>query len=65
MNRPLVDGIDYTLEDGKMVFTVAFLLRRGFCCNSGCRNCPYRADAAAAPRVSFVDASSLPVDDDD
>jgi hypothetical protein len=24
-----------------MVFTARFLLRRGFCCESGCRHCPY------------------------
>ncbi len=22
-----------------------FLLRRGYCCDLGCKNCPYRADA--------------------
>ncbi|MCC6232821.1 MAG: hypothetical protein IT580_09270 [Verrucomicrobiales bacterium] len=33
---------DFTLEDGgRMVFTAAYLLRRGFCCGSGCRHCPY------------------------
>ncbi len=24
------------------VFTQQYHLRRGFCCNSGCRHCPYR-----------------------
>lgn len=33
--------LDYTIEDDKWVFTKWFLLKRGFCCNSGCRNCPY------------------------
>ena len=37
----LVEGIDYVLEDNKMVFTREFLLKRGYCCNSRCRNCPY------------------------
>jgi hypothetical protein len=23
------------------VFTAKFLLRRGYCCGSGCRHCPY------------------------
>ncbi len=32
---------DYYLENGLMVFTAAFLKRRGFCCRSGCRHCPY------------------------
>lgn len=38
----LVEGIDYYLnEDGFMVFTAHYLSRRGFCCESGCRHCPY------------------------
>jgi len=28
-------------EDGFMVFTEAYHLRRGYCCQSGCRHCPY------------------------
>jgi hypothetical protein len=32
---------DYYIENGKLVFTADFLLRRGFCCGSGCRHCPY------------------------
>tara|TARA_B100001540_G_C15444025_1_gene478010 strand:+ start:23 stop:184 length:162 start_codon:yes stop_codon:yes gene_type:complete len=32
---------DYYLENGKMVLTEKFLIKRGFCCGSGCRNCPY------------------------
>ena len=26
---------------GRSVFTAAFLLARGTCCDSGCRHCPY------------------------
>ena len=26
---------------GLSVFTAAFLERRGYCCDSGCRHCPY------------------------
>jgi hypothetical protein len=37
----VVEGVDYTIEDGFFVFTGHFLLKRGFCCGSGCRNCPY------------------------
>jgi len=39
--KRLVEGVDYYLEDGKMVLTSHFLLMRGYCCNSGCRHCPY------------------------
>ncbi|MDX1666479.1 MAG: DUF5522 domain-containing protein [Saprospiraceae bacterium] len=37
----LEEGLDYYLENGKYVFTRHFLLRRGYCCESGCRHCPY------------------------
>ena len=35
-----VEGRDYTMEDGLLVFTRAYLLGRP-CCGNGCRNCPY------------------------
>lgn len=37
----LQEGLDYYLEDGLFVFTDAFLLKRGYCCEKGCRHCPY------------------------
>ena len=38
----LVQGEDYYLdESGRMVFTAAYLLKRGHCCDIGCRHCPY------------------------
>lgn len=33
---------DYYYEGPYLVFTEAYLRRRGYCCNSGCRHCPYR-----------------------
>jgi uncharacterized protein DUF5522 len=41
----LVEGEDYYLEGAAMVFTARFLLRRGYCCENGCRHCPYDATA--------------------
>ena len=38
---PLVLGVDYTIENGLYVFTAHYLAKRGYCCESGCRNCPY------------------------
>ena len=29
-------------EGPYVVFTAQYHLRRGYCCNSGCRHCPYR-----------------------
>jgi Family of unknown function (DUF5522) len=38
----LREGIDYYWEGPYIVFTEAYHLKRGECCNSGCRHCPYR-----------------------
>lgn len=32
---------DYYFENGLMVMTAAYHLKRGYCCGSGCRHCPY------------------------
>jgi hypothetical protein len=37
----LIQGVDYYLEAGKFVFTANYHLKRGYCCNSKCRHCPY------------------------
>jgi hypothetical protein len=41
MPEPLVEGVDYYFENGLMVFTREYHLKRGYCCQSGCRHCPY------------------------
>jgi hypothetical protein len=38
---PPAEGVDYYVENGCWVFTAAYHLRRGACCGSGCRHCPY------------------------
>ena len=40
----LEEGRDYYLENGLFVFTAAFLAKRGYCCESGCRHCPYLSE---------------------
>jgi len=47
---PLIEGRDFYWENGLMVLTEAYLLRRGKCCGSGCRHCPYRKRKSRAPR---------------
>ncbi|HUP64690.1 MAG TPA: DUF5522 domain-containing protein [Thermoanaerobaculia bacterium] len=37
----LVEGEDYYREGELVVFTAAYLRKRGTCCESGCRHCPY------------------------
>jgi len=42
----LQEGIDYDMEQGLLVFTATFLQKRGYCCESGCRHCPYQSKQA-------------------
>lgn len=39
--QKFIEGIDYIFEDDLMILTAHFLLKRGYCCQYGCRNCPY------------------------
>ena len=41
----LVEGEDYYLDHGLMVLTARYHLRRGYCCEQGCRHCPYEDSA--------------------
>lgn len=34
----------YYTPEGYIVFTEKFHLKRGYCCKSGCRHCPYGYD---------------------
>ncbi|RIH87592.1 hypothetical protein Mlute_00901 [Meiothermus luteus] len=48
----LREGEDYYLEGGFLVFTAAYHRKRGYCCGSGCRHCPYpKAVQAEAMRL--------------
>lgn len=40
--QPALEPEDYYMEGPYMVFTAAYHLKRGYCCGSGCRHCPYR-----------------------
>ncbi|MGE0268288.1 MAG: DUF5522 domain-containing protein [Candidatus Omnitrophota bacterium] len=41
-SEELLQGVDYYFDqDGLFVFTREFHLRRGYCCNNDCRNCPF------------------------
>ena len=54
MSDGLVEGEDFYYEGPYMVFTEKFLRARGYCCESGCRHCPWgfrrdqRSDRPAA-----------------
>ena len=38
---PIEEGDFYWSENGYRVFTKQYHLKRGYCCESGCRHCPY------------------------
>lgn len=41
-NSVLKEGVDFIFNDaGLMVLTKEYHLKRGYCCSSGCQNCPY------------------------
>ncbi len=52
---PLIEGEDYYLENGKYVFTAHFLRKRGYCCESGCRHCPYGFKKTAVGKQNAAD----------
>ena len=47
----LTEGRDYYSEGAVIVFTARYLLRRGYCCESGCRHCPYRNVTVSGPSL--------------
>jgi len=49
----LVEGEDFYREGPYVVFTEAYHRRRGYCCGSGCRHCPW--DHEAVPRAGRVE----------
>jgi Family of unknown function (DUF5522) len=51
MKQPLVEGIDFYMEGDRFVFTAVYHQKRGYCCNSKCRHCPYKTgpDGKNAP----------------
>jgi hypothetical protein len=43
--RSNLDSEDYYLsEEGYVIFTEKYHLKRGYCCKSGCKHCPYGYD---------------------
>ncbi|MBZ9619422.1 DUF5522 domain-containing protein [Psychroflexus lacisalsi] len=41
---PLEEGDFYLTKEGYRCFTEQYHLKRGYCCKSGCRHCPYGYD---------------------
>ena len=56
----LVEGVDYYMDGSRFVFTAAYHQKRGYCCNSKCRHCPYRHDSAQFASIELVGLSLKP-----
>ena len=44
MKHEFIKDIHYYLEGDKVIFTEAYHLQRGVCCNNKCRHCPYKSE---------------------
>jgi hypothetical protein len=65
MSETLTEGRDYYTEAGLFVLTADYLRRRGFCCQNGCRHCPYgyHEGNADGPRERLPSPTTPPPDD--
>jgi hypothetical protein len=44
ISKPKIHPTDfYYDENGQMVMTESYHLKRGKCCNNGCKHCPYKS----------------------
>ncbi len=60
---PALTPEDYYFEGPYLVFTAAYHLKRGTCCGSGCRHCPYnraKQDSTTMPDAPDHSAPPLP-----
>jgi Family of unknown function (DUF5522) len=49
---PALEPEDFYFEGPYLVFTAAYHRKRGYCCGSNCRHCPYRGteDETSGPQ---------------
>ena len=44
-NKEFIEGKDYYLVDGRVIFSESYLTDRGSCCGNDCQFCPYTEKA--------------------
>ena len=54
--QQLIEGEDFYLDGSWLVFTEQFHRKRGYCCNSGCRHCPWKHDPTPENRTPYEHA---------
>ena len=56
----LIEGEDYYYnEQGYIVLTEQFHLKKGYCCGNGCKHCPYNFEAVPEPKRSEILANKI------
>ena len=46
LSRELIEDVDYYVDEcGRWVFTAAYHLKRGYCCENNCKHCPYKKNS--------------------
>lgn len=51
----MIEGEDfYFNENGLMVLTEKYHLKRGHCCGNGCKHCPYEYENVSEPQRSYL-----------
>ena len=53
-NKPIEGEDFYYTPEGYKCFTEKYHLKRGYCCKSGCRHCPYRFDKKTGHRQQIA-----------
>jgi hypothetical protein len=58
----LQEGVDYYMnDDGLMVLTSAYHLKRGSCCGRGCLHCPYDYENVEQEKKALLKQKGLPI----
>ena len=58
---PLEEGDFYWTKEGYRVFTEQYLLKRGYCCESNCRHCPYGFNKKNTRNFGIIKQVSKPM----
>lgn len=66
-NSGLKDSDYYYDEFGNLVFTASYHKNRGYCCQSGCRHCPFGIDTKISTDVpielNLADEENISLED--
>lgn len=56
----LIEGEDfYYSEEGYIILTETYHLKKGYCCGNGCLHCPFNYDAVPEPKKSDLQANRM------